>query len=127
MGLANVDANGMDVNLYDDWETSMMALAAVDPFWKAKVSHEILVNPTHSLDLQTLCTKCHAPLGHYTAFYKGQPHYTLADLSIDSLGQSGVSCHGCHGVKDSSSLGALLLVTFHMIPIALYMVHLPRQ
>lgn len=107
LGLANVDANGMDVNLYDDWETSMMALSAVDPFWKAKVSHEILVNPGHSLDLQTLCTKCHAPLGHYTAFYKGQPHYTLADLSIDSLGQSGVSCNGCHGVKDSSSLGAL--------------------
>ena len=56
----------MDVNLYDDWETSMMALSAVDPFWKAKVSHEILVNPANSLELQTLCTKCHAPLGHYT-------------------------------------------------------------
>ena len=107
LGLANVDANGMDVNLYDDWETSMMALSAVDPFWRAKVSHEILVNPANSLELQTLCTKCHAPLGHYTAFYKGQPHYTLADLSIDSLGKSGVSCHGCHGVKDSASLGSL--------------------
>ena len=107
LGLANVDVNGMDVNLFDDWETSMMALAAVDPFWKAKVSHESLVNPANALELQTLCTKCHAPLGHYTAFYKNEPHYTLADLSTDSLGQSGVSCHGCHGVKDSSSLGSL--------------------
>ena len=39
LGLANVDANGTDVNLYNDWQTSMMALSAVDPFWRAKVSH----------------------------------------------------------------------------------------
>lgn len=107
LGAANVDVNGMDINLYDDWETSMMGLAAVDPLWRAKVSHEILVNPAHANDLQNLCTSCHAPLGHYTAFYKGQPHYTLADLAIDSLGQSGVSCHSCHGIKDSSTLGVL--------------------
>ena len=24
LGIANVDGNGQDVNLYDDWETSMM-------------------------------------------------------------------------------------------------------
>lgn len=107
LGLANVDANGMDVNLYDDWETSMMGLSGIDPFWKAKVSHEILVNPSHTDDLQTLCTSCHAPLGHYDAFYKGQIHYTLADLASDSLGQSGVSCHSCHGIADSSTLGQL--------------------
>ena len=107
LGLANIDGSGMDVNLYDDWETSMMALSAYDPLWRAKVSHEILVNPTHADELQTLCTSCHAPLGHYDAFYKGQPHYTLADLQTDSLGQSGVSCHSCHGIKDSSSLGSL--------------------
>jgi hypothetical protein len=107
LGLANVDINGMDVNLYDDWETSMMGLSGVDPFWKAKVSHETLVNPSHAAELQDLCTSCHAPLGHYTAMYKGQPHYSMADLALDSLGQSGVSCHSCHGIKDSSDLGSL--------------------
>ena len=107
LGLANVDASGMDVNLYDDWETSMMGMSGIDPLWKAKVSHEILVNPSHANELQTLCTSCHAPLGHYDAFYKGQPHYTLADLANDSLGQSGVSCHSCHGIADSSTLGQL--------------------
>lgn len=105
LGLANVDANGLDINLYDDWETSMMALSAKDPFWRAKVSHEILVDPAHADDLQTFCTSCHAPLGHYSAFYKGQLHYTLADLANDSLGQSGVSCEGCHAISDSSTLG----------------------
>ena len=107
LGLSNINVDSVDINLYDDWETSMMGLAGVDPFWKAKVSHEILTNPGHAVELQTLCTSCHAPLGHYTAFYKGQTSYTLADLAIDSLGQSGVSCHSCHGIKDSSSLGTL--------------------
>jgi hypothetical protein len=107
LGLANIDGSGMDINLFDDWETSMMGLSAHDPLWRAKVSHEILVNPGHANELQNLCTSCHAPLGHYDAFYKGQPHYTLADLQTDSLGQSGVSCHSCHGIKDSSSLGSL--------------------
>lgn len=107
MGVGNVDINGNDVNLYDDWETSMMGLSAADPLWRAKVSHEILVNPAHANELQTLCTSCHAPMGHYSAFYKGQPYYTLADLATDTLGQAGVACNGCHAIGDSSSLGAL--------------------
>ncbi len=107
LGIANVDASGHDVNLYDDWETSMMGLAGIDPLWRAKVSHEILTNPSHANELQTLCTSCHAPAGHYTAFYKGQQYYTLADLANDSLGLSGVSCTTCHAIGDSSALGAV--------------------
>ncbi|MFN8154371.1 MAG: T9SS type A sorting domain-containing protein [Bacteroidia bacterium] len=107
LGLANVDLNGMDINLYDDWETSMMGLSAVDPLWRAKVSHEILTDTAHANELQTLCTSCHAPLGHFTAIYKGAQHYTMDDLLNDSLGQSGVSCHSCHSIKDSSTLGVL--------------------
>ena len=38
----------------------MMANSARDPFWRAKVSHEILVNPAHSVGLQDKCTSCHA-------------------------------------------------------------------
>ena len=107
LGIGNVDANGLDVNLYDDWETSMMGLSGVDPLWKAKVSHEILTNASHANELQTFCTSCHAPAGHYSAFYKGQQYYTLADLATDSLGRSGVSCTSCHAIKDSSALGSL--------------------
>jgi hypothetical protein len=35
-----VDANGVDVNVSDDWRSTMMANSARDPFWRAKVSHE---------------------------------------------------------------------------------------
>ena len=100
LGLANITAAGLDVNLFDDWETSMMGLAGVDPLWKAKVRHEVLTNPSHAGELQTLCTSCHAPMGHFTAIYRGQQHYTLEDLSQDSLGLSGVGCLGCHSIGE---------------------------
>ena len=99
---ANVDETGADINLYDDWESTMMAFSAKDPFWRAKVSHEILVNPGHSDALQTKCTSCHAPMGHFTAMFKGANTYTLADLMNDTLGLNGVACGGCHEIaKDS--------------------------
>ncbi len=98
LGLSNVDENGMDVNLFDHWESSMMAFSAKDPLWRAKVSHEILINPNIALELQTNCTSCHAPMGHYTAIYGGATSYTIADLVNDSLGLDGVSCTGCHTI-----------------------------
>src|SRR4030095_4286319 len=56
--IANIDENGVDINLFDDWQTTMMGNAAKDPLWRAKVSHEILVNPGHSTEMQTKCTSC---------------------------------------------------------------------
>lgn len=98
---ANIDENGNDVNLFDRWEGSMMALSAKDPLWRAKVSHESLVNPAHANALETKCTSCHAPMGHYNAIYGGATSYTLADLVNDTLGLDGVSCAGCHTISPS--------------------------
>jgi len=44
-GSASVYALGNDINVVDDWRTSMMANSAKDPYWRAKVSHEITINP----------------------------------------------------------------------------------
>jgi hypothetical protein len=98
LGIASVDDDGIDINLYDDWQTTMMANSARDPLWRAKVSHEILVNPAHATELQTQCTSCHAPMGHFTAIYKGATSYTLADVDNDTLGLDGVACGGCHEI-----------------------------
>lgn len=98
LGNANVTLDGIDINLFDDWETSMMGLSGVDPLWKAKVRHEVMTNPGHATELQNLCTSCHAPMGHFAAFYKGADHYSLEDLENDSLGLSGVGCLGCHSI-----------------------------
>lgn len=86
-----------DVNIYDDWRSTMMANSARDPFWRAKVRHEILVNPAHSLELQDKCTSCHAPAGHYQAkLHNHLDHYGLSDLYSDTLGLDGVTCQACH-------------------------------
>lgn len=103
-GLANVDENGNSVNLFDHWQSTMMGNSARDPLWRAKVSHEIQVNPAHAAELQDKCLDCHAPLGRYNALFHGIPHYTLADLATDSLGADGVSCTSCHTIDSAVGL-----------------------
>lgn len=97
--VANVAEGGADINLVDRWESSMMALSAKDPFWRAKVSHEILINPSHSNELQDKCTSCHAPMGRYTSLYQGNAHFGLQELVTNPLGLDGVSCGACHAIS----------------------------
>ena len=97
---AMVDFFGNDVNVHDDWRATMMANAAKDPFWRAKVSHEILVTPAEFHDaIETKCTSCHAPNGHYTALYRGHGKYTMEDLLQDTIGLDGVTCTTCHKIS----------------------------
>ena len=94
--LANVSEAGEDVNPTDQWQSSLMANSAKDPFWRAKVVHEVALNPDHQLELEDKCTSCHAPLGHFNAHHLGQEHYAMAQLFQDSLALDGVSCVACH-------------------------------
>lgn len=92
-----VSSSGVDINIYDDWRSTMMANSSIDPFWRAKVRHEILVNPAHSVELQDKCVTCHAPAGHYQAtLHDHAEHYGLAELYQDTIGLDGVSCQICH-------------------------------
>lgn len=101
LGQTNIDEDGNDVNLVSHWESSMMALSAKDPLWRAKVTQEILTNPGHAGALQDKCTSCHAPTGRYNHFFHGSGNYTLQDLYSDSLGLDGVNCAGCHTIDSS--------------------------
>lgn len=95
-GIASTDFFGNDVNVVDDWSSSMMALSAKDPYWRAKVSEEVLFNPAHQEELENLCTKCHAPLGNYASQSLGNPHYSIASMIDDPVALDGVSCLACH-------------------------------
>jgi len=101
-GFAMVTSSGVDVNFVDDWRATMMANSARDPFWKAQVSHEGIVDPGHKDLLEGECTTCHAPMGNFShgLLQIGQ-HYTLNDLASDPLGQDGVSCMACHAMSNS--------------------------
>ena len=97
-----VDEQGASISISNDWRSSMMANAAKDPFWKAKVSHEGLVNPNHAEVLEDVCLRCHAPLGHYNAHHNGQTLYSMTEMENDPLALDGVSCTVCHQVTSES-------------------------
>ncbi len=96
LGIASVDANGDDVNVTDDWRATMMANSARDPFWRAKVSHEVLLYPQLKTEIEDKCTSCHAPMGNFNAKHLGALHYGISDMVGDSLALDGVSCLACH-------------------------------
>ena len=103
--IASVDLLGNDINVVDDWKATMMANSAKDPFWRAKVSHEVLLYPDHKMDIETKCTSCHAPLGHFAAMHAGFEHYSIDSMVLDPLAKDGVSCLACHQLSKASGLG----------------------
>lgn len=101
-GIASTLPDGTDVNVVDDWRSSIMANSAKDPFWKAKMRQEILTNPQHEEEIGNFCTKCHAPLGRHAMETTGVESYTFAHLQTDTAGLDGVSCVACHQQTDEN-------------------------
>ncbi len=95
-GLASTDGEGTDVNLIDDWSSTMMANSAKDPFWRAKVSHEVFTNPQLQAEIEGTCTRCHASLGRFAGLMNGQEDYSIEEMLQDSVALDGVSCLSCH-------------------------------
>lgn len=95
-GYASMTADSVDVNPRDDWRATMMANSAKDPFWQAKVAHEVAINPDHQVELEDKCTACHSPMGHFAAHFDGAEYYSMAEAMSDSLALDGVSCGPCH-------------------------------
>lgn len=93
---SGIDAHGRDVNLADDWRSSLMANSARDPFFRAKMTHESLVNPAHGGNIEEGCLSCHAPLAVYEQRLLGRTPFVAAMLDSSVLGMDGVSCLACH-------------------------------
>ena len=96
------DNNGNDVSPVTDWRATMMANSAKGPLWRAKVSHEGMVNPAHKDELETTCTACHAPSGNKDAIHNGALHYLISDLENDPIGLDGVNCTACHSMSPNN-------------------------
>ncbi|MBL7962768.1 MAG: T9SS type A sorting domain-containing protein [Flavobacteriales bacterium] len=105
-GVASVDAMGRDVNVADDWRSTMMANSARDPFFRAKLDHEVLVNPGHQQAIESTCLSCHAPLGMHEQRMADWPPFTAAMLDTSTIGLDGVSCLACH-MQNPDSAGTL--------------------
>ncbi|MCB0760300.1 MAG: T9SS type A sorting domain-containing protein [Flavobacteriales bacterium] len=101
-GQTMVDADGNDVSMVNNWMGTMMANSARDPFWRAKVSHEVHVNPQLQEEIETTCTRCHAPQGHYEMSLTTGEAFTLAHLDTSGLAKDGVACMACHRMEEDA-------------------------
>ena len=101
--LANVDMNGVNVSPAENWRASIMANSAKDPMWRAKVAHEVTINPQHASELVNKCTSCHAPMGRFEAEHDGIEYFTMDMLDEDSIALDGVSCMACHSQQIEST------------------------
>ena len=105
------DATGQDLSIVADWQPSMMAGSARDPFWRAKVASEIRRNPGLQEEIESTCSRCHAPMAHVEAGFAAADTTLLDDgfLHPDNVlfdaAAEGVSCTLCHQIADSPDLG----------------------
>ena len=100
------DGTNRNVAPFDLWSGSMMANSAVDPYWKAALSAEVVATPSQKPHIEEVCSRCHAPMsapiatspnGEVLAFLRN-------DHEKAALGKDGVSCTVCHQIS-SQNLG----------------------
>jgi hypothetical protein len=101
--------DGIDVSPVTLWRSTMMANAAKDPLWRAKVSAEGAEFPDLQAVIEEKCIKCHSPVLYKQSVFDGVP-YSMPNLENDRLARDGDTCTVCHqilpdnfGIKDSFS------------------------
>ena len=108
------DANGTDVSIQKAWQGTMMANAATDPFWKAKVATEVKEHPEFKEVIEAKCSRCHTPMATVEATFddpSGETVYLSGDgfLSHENFyydaAMQGVSCTLCHQIENTPQLG----------------------
>ena len=97
---------------YSLWSGTMMAHAAQDPYWRAKVRFESRTTPSASAEIENACLSCHAPAQQYGYRFEERA-MRLDDLA--GLGLEGVTCTSCHqispdklGTKESFTAGFVI-------------------
>lgn len=100
------DAEGNDVTMSAFWRSTMMANAARDPFWQAKVSSEIQRHPEAQAHIEATCMRCHMPMAFTQARVDGLPlkifgeeGFLNPDHPLHDAAMDGVSCTLCHQIQ----------------------------
>ena len=102
------DHQGRGIAPHDLWQSSMMANAARDPFFRAVVAAEAVAAGADSAAMEARCLHCHAPMASYDARVAGRPGLALAQLDnedddddwdVAALARDGVSCTLCHQIQ----------------------------
>ena len=95
-----------DVSNDAHWRSTMMANAAKDPLWQAKISSEVNRNPHVKEIIEDKCSRCHMGMARYQADTDVTPVEVLgvgAFLDpahyLHEAAMDGVSCTLCHQVQ----------------------------
>ena len=100
-----VTPEGQDVSIGFNWQSSMMAHSAKDPYWQASVRRESLEHPSVSQAIEDECAACHMPMARYQAKAQGGKGRVFAHMPLlpaqttaQRLAGDGVSCSMCHQI-----------------------------
>lgn len=107
------DSRGNNVSISGHWRSTMMANAAKDPLWQAKVKSEVQRNPALAKIIEKKCVTCHMPMAWIQAGvqkkqFKLQGVNSILDEFLDpnsklhNAAMDGVSCSLCHQIKDDN-------------------------
>jgi hypothetical protein len=99
------DQEPKDVSNDAHWRSTMMANAAKDPLWQAKISSEVARAPHVQPVIEDKCSRCHMGMARYQAVTDGTPVEVLEPGFLDpnhelhEAAMDGVSCTLCHQIK----------------------------
>lgn len=105
------DKSGGDMSISNHWRSTMMANAARDPLWQAKVKSEIARNPHLAEVIEEKCVSCHMPMayrqmkvlpGNYAleAGVSIFDHLASQESALHKAAMDGISCSLCHQIQD---------------------------
>ncbi len=102
-----VQQSAEKIDISANWQRSMMAYAAVDPYFLAGVSKEILLFPEHQQEIEDSCATCHTPMARTEHILtESSPEsllgegYLNPDHPLYYLALDGVSCTLCHQIEN---------------------------
>jgi hypothetical protein len=99
------DSAGDDVSIDKHWRSVMMANAAHDPVFLAKVSSEIVRTPALQVAIEAKCSRCHMPMAVTQAKVDGTASAIFGDgfastgNKLHQAAYDGVSCNVCHQIE----------------------------
>ncbi len=102
------DSLGNDVSIHTEWQSSIMANAARDPYYLASVRMETQESPQFAEAIEEKCAVCHAPMARFSNDAKGESTLMFSDQGILAaehplydLAVDGVSCAVCHQIPEN--------------------------
>lgn len=102
------DTLGNDVAINTEWQSSIMANAARDPYYLASVRMETQKSPQFAEAIEEKCAICHAPMARLSNDATGESTPLLgmqgilaAEHPLYHLAIDGVSCTVCHQIPEN--------------------------